>query len=374
MEKLNMKVISIGTDRKIFEKGSAVRERMIEYGKLFEELHVLVFSRIKLGLLPEKISNNVWIYPTNSKTKLSYIKNAYKLAINITQQKKNEDYYITAQDPFECGVAAWLVSRKSKIKLQLQIHTDLFSFYFKNFSFLNRLRVLIAKILLPEADSIRVVSNRIKDSLKFLKLKREPFVLPVLISLKNGGYDENLKQKYSNYDFVLLTVSRLSSEKNIGFALKIFCDVLSKRPKGALVIVGDGPEMEKLRKEAEFLGINKNVFFEGWQDDLSRYYQIANMFLFTSLYEGYGLVLVESASYGCPVISSDVGLIGDILKKDESALVCDLNDKKCFVDNILKLIDNKELHEKIKINGQRLALKASIGKDDYLKLFKETFI
>ena len=67
-----MKVISIGTDRKIFEDGSFVRERQIEYGKLFEELHLIVFTPNNVKFQDQKLSPNVFIYPTKTRLRFFY--------------------------------------------------------------------------------------------------------------------------------------------------------------------------------------------------------------------------------------------------------------------------------------------------------------
>ena len=68
-----MFLISIGTDRKIFEEGSPVRNRQVEYGSLFDTTHIVVWNernKGEFGLI--NISKNVFVHPTNSKNKLFY--------------------------------------------------------------------------------------------------------------------------------------------------------------------------------------------------------------------------------------------------------------------------------------------------------------
>ena len=76
-----MKILMLSTDRKIFDKNSSVRERMIEYGKIVEELHILIFTRG--GQKEIKLSDNVYAYPTNTPLKLAYFPRAYKLGKRI---------------------------------------------------------------------------------------------------------------------------------------------------------------------------------------------------------------------------------------------------------------------------------------------------
>src|SRR3989344_7606147 len=97
-----MKVLMISTDRKIFEDGSAVRARMIEYGKLFDELHIVVFTKRNLNVKIQ-ISKNVFAYPTNSLSRFLYIFDAIKIGASIIKncKLKIENCVITTQDPFE---------------------------------------------------------------------------------------------------------------------------------------------------------------------------------------------------------------------------------------------------------------------------------
>ena len=112
-----MKVIIISSDRKIFEGGSPVERRMIEYGALVEELHIIVFTQS--GFENKNPGRNISVYPTNSKSKWHYIRDAYRIGRTL------EDIdLVTAQDPFEAGFSAWRIAKKLQAKLQLQVHTD----------------------------------------------------------------------------------------------------------------------------------------------------------------------------------------------------------------------------------------------------------
>ena len=86
-----MKVLSIGTDKNLFKEGSDVRRRIIEYGSLVEELHVVVFTaRIRnqeSRIRNIKISENTWIYPTRSFNRWFYVYDAVKIGKNILNTK-----------------------------------------------------------------------------------------------------------------------------------------------------------------------------------------------------------------------------------------------------------------------------------------------
>ena len=160
-----MNVITIGTDRSIFKEGSAVRERLIEYGGLVGELHVVVFA--PKGFSGQKLADNVWVYPTNSNSKLSYIRDAKQVAVAIINDKKFTpvETIISVQDPFETGLVGLFLKKRFGFKLQVQVHTDFLSQYFFWHSTFNFFRSFIAWRILPKADQIRVVSHRIERSL-----------------------------------------------------------------------------------------------------------------------------------------------------------------------------------------------------------------
>ncbi len=339
-----MNSISISTDRKIFDQGSAVRARMIEYGSFFDELHIIVFTKKYLGHEAWRIADNVWIYPTNSLGKVLYIHGAIRQAKKIiTLRKCNPtNTVITTQDPFETGKVGLKLKQKYHFPLQVQVHTDLYSPYFAKESFLNRIRLGWAKAVLPRADTIRVVSERIKKSLidrlgiASDRIDVLPIYTPKEIIDTEPTFD--ILKKYPQFTLAIVMVSRLTREKNLPFALNVFKEVLAQYPKTGLIFVGDGPEESSLRLQAQKLGIENSVIFEHWQNDLVPYYKTAQVFLHTSLYEGYGLVLVEAGLSEAAIVTSDVGIAGSILVDGKNAFVCPIGDTNCFVSKILQLI------------------------------------
>ena len=173
--------------------------------------------------------------------------------------RKYEHNIISAQDPFEIGLAAWLLARKYKLKLQIQIHGDFFSsLYWHRESFLNRLRYYLGKFLIKKADSVRVVSNRIKESLIKLDLAPEKIVVVPIYSLISN---KNLiiEDKKEGNKFIFLTVSRLVSVKNISLQIQAMKEIVKNYSNTELWIAGDGPERKKLEKESKKLKIEKNI-------------------------------------------------------------------------------------------------------------------
>src|SRR3989344_1773002 len=134
-----MKVLMISGDEQVLNLNSSVAKRMEEYRNVFGDLDILLCS------------GNIFKF-------ISGFLRGLKLV-----RQKNFDV-ITAQSA-EHWVLAWIFSKFFKVPWQMQIHTDILSPHFAGHSALDGFRVRLAKFLIPRANGIRVVSQRIKDSI-----------------------------------------------------------------------------------------------------------------------------------------------------------------------------------------------------------------
>ncbi len=346
------KVLMVSSDRNILAQGSAVSERMKGYGGLVKELHIILLSDRAHGLKPAKISENVWVYPTNSLHKFLRPFRAVKIG------KKIMCDLITTQDPFECGWVGLKLKNRLSVPLEVQLHTDPFSPYFSGI--INLVRKFIAKKVLEKADGIRVVSESLASKIKSPRTS----VLPIYVDRKRieSKPTFDLHEKY-HFKFVVLTVSRLSLEKDVAQAIKI----ISSIKEAGLVIVGSGPEEKRLKTLAERLDILGRIIFVGWQEDLASYYKTADVFIQTSKFEGYGLSLVEAGLSGLPVVSTAVGIANDL------GNVKIAEDRKSFVSVIEGLMKD-ESGRKILGDNLKKELESEIcTKEEYLIKLKENW-
>jgi len=121
---------------------------------------------------------------------------------------------------------------------------------------------------------------------------------------------------------VVLSVGRLGKEKNLDLLLDAFALVLRSHPGARLIMVGGGPYREELEQRAETIGAAGRIIFVGALDQaqLGAYYRNADVFLFTSLTETQGLVLVEALAHGLPVVSVDCPVTREIVIGDSGIL------------------------------------------------------
>jgi len=217
---------------------------------------------------------------------------------------------------------------------------------------------------------VRVVSEDLKNKVSNLT-KAEITTLPIYIDIdkiQNAEATFDLHDKYP-WRFIMLAVSRLTQEKNLGLALRILARVRKKFPSVGLVIAGSGPERGRLISLARRLNLSGAVAFSGWHDELASLYKTANIFIQTSLYEGYGLALAEAGLSGLPVVTTPVGIARDLIHEKE-ALIFEANAPEKFVEGIIELVQNNSMRDFLRINLKQTLEAKLMGKEEYLSKIK----
>jgi glycosyltransferase involved in cell wall biosynthesis len=195
------------------------------------------------------------------------------------------------------------------------------------------------------ADAVITVSTVVKkDIVKFTGVK------PEKVTAVHNGYDPHrfqviddpkrlaeVRQKYNLPKQFILWTGQLYPPKNIGRLLQAFAKVKDEIPH-MLVIAGE--ERWRYRGDLaliERLGIKDRIHFTGWvsHDELPAFYNLADLFVLPSLYEGFGIPLLEAMACGCPVLTAttgsppeiveDAGYLVDPIKVDEIAAgICEV--------------------------------------------------
>ncbi len=152
------------------------------------------------------------------------------------------------------------------------------------------------------------------------------------------------KLNISDNDILIGNVGKLNELKNQVFLLELL-KRLNKSYK--LIIVGGGPKENELKEKVDELSLTDSVIFTGMVNDAAKYYQAFDIFLFPSIYEGFGLALLEAEASGLPCIASTHVPKETNLSKEVKYL--DLNIDK-WVDEINKIDIQNKREEKSKIN------------------------
>lgn len=350
-----MKILIIGSDRELFNQNSAVSKRTIEYAMVAGEISVIVFN---VGLQQEIVLfDKVKVYPTNSLNKYLSVFDAIKIGAKIIKERGIE--IISTQDPFEAGLAGLLLKKNTGVALNVQIHGDFFSnqYYWRR-SWLDKIRRQIAKKVLPGANSVRVVSQRVADSLSKFNIDQDKIVVaPIYVDtakFTNQPATIDLRQEFPG-QFVILSVGRLVKEKNLGMLLEAVSQLVKKGSQVALAIAGKGEEEDSLKLKAQNLNLQGKVKFYGWLDNLGSFYKTADVLAITSFAEGYNRTAVEAMSCGLPVIMTDVGLAGEIIKDQLNGLILKQATAMDLASKIKELTQNQELKKQLSIGASQTA-------------------
>lgn len=150
-----------------------------------------------------------------------------------------------------------------------------------------------------------------------------------------GRRDEDLRREWdvSGEGRVSLYVGRIAKEKNIDLALKTFQAILAQRPQDKMVVVGDGPESERLRK------MYPGVVFAGMRqgEDLARHYASGDLFLFPSVTETFGNVVTEAMASGLGVVTFDYAAGRQHIESGVNGILAAFDDESAFADAALAL-------------------------------------
>ena len=181
---------------------------------------------------------------------------------------------------------------------------------------------------------------------------------------------ESLKHRLgiADGDCVILTVGRLSREKAQADLLEAFKQLLDRRPDiGArLVIVGDGPERQRLEAAVDVAGLKHRVSFTGQVGKVNLYYALADVFALPSHSEGSPNVVLEAMAANLPIVATEVGGVPEILVNNENALLVPPADPGAMAAGIWSIWTDKELARKLTGNAATL-IATRFTPDNYVR-------
>lgn len=155
----------------------------------------------------------------------------------------------------------------------------------------------------------------------------------------------------------IVHVGRIAREKNIGFLIDVLHRVRQRIPNVLLVVAGEGPALESVRRRVADLGLTGNVRFLGYlsrDGELQACYACGDVFVFASRTETQGLVVLEAMAAGTPVVSTAVMGTRDTVAAGRGALVAadDIDD---FSDKVVRVLWDESLRRRLGDEGRQFA-------------------
>ena len=236
-------------------------------------------------------------------------------ALEIAKQYQLD--IIHTQTEFSLGLLGIWIARELKIPVIHTYHTqyeDYVHYIAKGMLIRPSMVKYLVRGFLHDVDGVICPSEIVRDLLSKYKVKVEKRVIPTGIELAKFERpeikEENLatlrsKLGINEDEKMLLSLSRISYEKNIQAVLVAFAQVLKEEDKVKLVVAGDGPYLDSLKEQAVQLQIQDQVIFTGMiaPSETALYYKSADFFISASTSETQGLTYLESLASGTPVIA-----------------------------------------------------------------------
>lgn len=165
---------------------------------------------------------------------------------------------------------------------------------------------------------------------------------------------DSLRKKISieEDDFVLVFVGRIVKDKGVNELINAFILLQKKYSFLKLLMVGDfEEELSPINDDSKyFMENNSAIISVGFQEDIRAYLSISDLFLLPSYREGLPNVLIEAGSFGIPLMATNINGCNEIIINGENGILVKKKSVQSLIDEISKLIDNKELYNNLKKN------------------------
>lgn len=196
------------------------------------------------------------------------------------------------------------------------------------------------------SSTIVVLSSAIKNKTLKLSENINIKIIPSAYSKLNINDNEvkNIKNRFKN-KFLLGNIGELdNSDKGQYYLIEALKKLQISHSDIDLILVGRGKDEQNYKKQSKELN---NITFEGFVDNVGDYIKCFDLFIFPSLNEGLGSILLDIMQTKVPIIASDVGGIPDIIKNNKNGILIEPKNSDAIYDAIVKLYNDKNLREKL---------------------------
>ncbi len=234
-----------------------------------------------------------------------------------------------------------------------------------------------------KSDFVTMPTKQAIDNL-ILSRKKE-FKVPVaavsngvdLSNFKPGKTSDEIYEKYKIRKNVptVVYVGRVDPEKKVGLVVDAFSKVLEKLPEAQLVVVGDGVDRLRIEQNVKKLGVLKSIRILGrvLQPDLYELYRVGDVFATASEIETQGIVLIEAAATGLPLIAVNAGAVSEVCITGKNGFLCEPKDVDGIAESMYKILSDKELQKKYSKASLEIASEHDLEKtiDKFLNIYSK---
>jgi glycosyltransferase involved in cell wall biosynthesis len=245
-----------------------------------------------------------------------------------------------------------------------------------------RLQKRLIALLIRTANRAAVQTIVISDAVgRYLidTVKLDPNKIKrIYYGLEVKGYStvkQDIRKEYRIYDAPLVgMVGRYAPVKGHQYLLEAMKKVIEKISRAKLFLAGHDQQNTKAKLEqlAEKLGISENVIFAGFSSNVLDLDSQFDVFALSSLWEGFGLVLLEAMSVGTPVVATRVGAVPEIVVDGKTGFLVPPGDPEAMAEKLILLLENKTLAKEIGEAGRK-RWQALFSMDRMIKATEEVY-
>lgn len=218
------------------------------------------------------------------------------------------------------------------------------------FILLEMLSILVNK-------KVIAISQSVKNSL--IKYELVPpgkiYVLPNCIDYQIFNKVTEFRSKSTEKQIIIGTVGRLERQKGTKYLLMAMKIILLDNPNVKLEIIGEGSLLDELKKISCKLHISNSVNFFGKFVDVKPFYNRMDIFVLPSIYEGFGIVLLEAMATGVPVVATNVDGIKEVIIDMNNGILVPARNPKAIADAVIRIINDSDLRKKLIDEGFKRA-------------------
>jgi N-acetyl-alpha-D-glucosaminyl L-malate synthase BshA len=234
----------------------------------------------------------------------------------------------------------------------------------------------ITRFSISVSDRITAVSDFLrKETINAFKIDRAIEVIHNFVDCNEFRpvRNEAIRCLYAGPDEKLIIhVSNFRKVKNIPTVIDVVALVREKCPC-KLLLVGDGPELEAIKRMAEERNLSEYVIFLGDRESVADILPVGDVFLLPSEHESFGLAALEAMSCGVPPVTSNIGGLHEVIEDGETGFLRDPNDAQGMSEVIIQLFQNEDLRVRVGLKARERA-KRDFGRDkivaEYLKVYE----
>lgn len=238
---------------------------------------------------------------------------------------------------------------------------------------------LVAKLFFKNVDYLVLYSNSFKKFALDVGVEEEKIrILPTGVDTTLKNKSKNIRNEFTidENDKVILFVGLLNHRKGVDIFIDV-ADKLRNKKNLKFLIVGNGSDAKNYKEMVEDKELTQRVIFTGYRNDVHNFYYASDILLFPSRGEGLSGVLMESMSYGLPIVTSKIVGTVDLIDDNYNGFLCEINDIDCYVRKIRTLINKEDIRKRFINNSYERIEKYfnwKINIEKYKKFYKEIII